>query len=180
MQDGCRSASNSSLHYQPKIDMTSGQITGVEASLRWAHPELGLVSPVQFIPLAEETADRADRPLGVEGSLRPVNMAWQRYGLRPVTIAVNLSPQFADGQPLHDVDEALAAHGRRALQLEVTEKHGHAQRSGRSGCLMRFQSRGIRLAIDEVFRDRLFIDVADEAVPDRYHRSTVLCLRSGR
>src|SRR5512132_4543524 len=44
-----------SLHYQPKIDMATGQITGVEALLRWNHPELGTVSPGQFIPLAEET-----------------------------------------------------------------------------------------------------------------------------
>jgi diguanylate cyclase (GGDEF)-like protein len=86
-----------SLHYQPKVDMASGQITGVEALLRWIHPELGTVSPGQFIPLAEENGLIVPIGRWVLKEACAQNMAWQRRGLRPVTMAVNLSPrQFAD------------------------------------------------------------------------------------
>ena len=141
-----------SLHYQPKIDMTSGQITGVEALLRWAHPELGLVSPAQFIPLAEETGLIVPIGRWVLKEACAQNMAWQRHGLRPVTIAVNLSPrQFADGQLLHDVDEALLASGMSPvlLQLEVTESMVMRNVPRAIRVLDAIQSRGIRLAIDD-------------------------------
>ena len=141
-----------SLHYQPKIDMTSGQITGVEALLRWAHPELGLVSPAQFIPLAEETGLIVPIGRWVLKEACAQNTAWQRHGLRPVTIAVNLSPrQFADGQLLHDVDEALLASGMSPvlLQLEVTESMVMRNVPRAIRVLDAIQSRGIRLAIDD-------------------------------
>jgi diguanylate cyclase (GGDEF)-like protein len=141
-----------SLHYQPKIDITSGQITGVEALLRWAHPELGLVSPAQFIPLAEETGLIVPIGRWVLKEACAQNMAWQRHGLRPVTIAVNLSPrQFADGQLLHDVDEALLASGMSSplLQLEVTESMVMRNVSRATRVLDAIQSRGIRIAIDD-------------------------------
>ncbi|MEH2613769.1 sensor domain-containing phosphodiesterase [Bradyrhizobium sp. AZCC 1693] len=141
-----------SLHYQPKVDMASGQITGVEALLRWNHPELGTVSPGQFIPLAEETGLIV--PIGrwvLEESCAQ-NMAWQRRGLRPVTMAVNLSPrQFADPHLLHDVDEALLASGMSPvlLQLEVTESMVMRNVSRAIKVLDAIQARGIRLAIDD-------------------------------
>ena len=141
-----------SLHYQPKVDMASGQITGVEALLRWNHPELGLVSPGQFIPLAEETGLIVPIGRWVLGEACAQNMAWQRRGLRPVTMAVNLSPrQFADANLLHDVDEALLASGMSAvlLQLEVTESMVMRNVSRAIKVLDAVQSRGIRLAIDD-------------------------------
>jgi diguanylate cyclase (GGDEF)-like protein len=141
-----------SLHYQPKIDMASGQITGVEALLRWAHPELGLVSPAQFIPLAEETGLIVPIGRWVLKEACAQNMAWQRRGLRPVMMAVNLSPrQFADEQLLHDVDEALLASGMSPvlLQLEVTESMVMRNVSRAIRVLDAIQSRGIRLAIDD-------------------------------
>ena len=141
-----------SLHYQPKIDMTSGQITGVEALLRWAHPELGLVSPAQFIPLAEETGLIVPIGRWVLKEACAQNMAWQRRGLRPVTMAVNLSPrQFADEHLLQDVDEALLASGMSPvlLQLEVTESMVMRNVSRAIRVLDAIQSRGIRLAIDD-------------------------------
>jgi diguanylate cyclase (GGDEF)-like protein len=140
------------LHYQPKIDMASGQITGVEALLRWNHPELGSVSPAQFIPLAEETGTIVPIGRWVLREACAQNMAWQRRGLRPVTMAVNLSPrQFADGHLLQDVDEALAASGMSPvlLQLEVTESMVMRNVSRAIKILDAIQSRGIRLAIDD-------------------------------
>ena len=141
-----------SLHYQPKVDMESGQITGVEALLRWNHPELGLVSPAQFIPLAEETGLIVPIGRWVLREACAQNMAWQRRGLRPVSMAVNLSPrQFADEQLLHDVDEALAASGMSPvlLELEVTESMVMRNVARAVRVLDAIQSRGIRLAIDD-------------------------------
>ncbi|WOH67267.1 GAF domain-containing protein [Bradyrhizobium sp. BWA-3-5] len=141
-----------SLHYQPKIDMESRQITGVEALLRWDHPELGSVSPGQFIPLAEETGLIVPIGRWVLKEACAQNMAWQRRGLRPVTVAVNLSPrQFADLHLLHDVDEALLASGMSPvlLQLEVTESMVMRNVSRAIKILDAIQSRGIRLAIDD-------------------------------
>jgi diguanylate cyclase (GGDEF)-like protein len=141
-----------SLHYQPKVDMASGQITGVEALLRWNHPELGLVSPGQFIPLAEETGLIVPIGRWVLKEACAQNMAWQRRGLRPVTMAVNLSPrQFADAHLLHDVDEALLASGMSPvlLQLEVTESMVMRNVARAIKVLDAVQSRGIRLAIDD-------------------------------
>jgi diguanylate cyclase (GGDEF)-like protein len=141
-----------SLHYQPKIDIASGQITGVEALLRWDHPELGAVSPGQFIPLAEETGLIVSIGRWVLKEACAQNMAWQRRGLRPVTMAVNLSPrQFVDPHLLHDVDEALAASRMSPvlLQLEVTESMVMRNVSRAIKVLDAIQSRGIRLAIDD-------------------------------
>jgi EAL domain-containing protein (putative c-di-GMP-specific phosphodiesterase class I) len=132
--------------------MASGQITGVEALLRWMHPELGMVSPGQFIPLAEETGLIVPIGRWVMKEACAQNMAWQRRGLRPVTMAVNLSPrQFADTHLLHDIDEALLASGMSPvlLQLEVTESMVMRNVSRAIKVLDAIQSRGIRLAIDD-------------------------------
>jgi predicted signal transduction protein with EAL and GGDEF domain len=141
-----------SLNYQPKVDMASGQITGVEALLRWTHPDLGAVPPTQFIPLAEEIGIIVPIGRWVLRQACAQNMAWQRRGLRPVSMAVNLSPrQFADQQLLQDIDEALAASGMSAtlLQLEVTESMVMRNVSRAIKVLDAIQTRGIRLAIDD-------------------------------
>jgi diguanylate cyclase (GGDEF)-like protein len=140
------------LHYQPKVDMATGQITGVEALLRWTHPELGVLPPMQFIPLAEETGLIVPIGRWVLMEACAQNMAWQRRGLRPVSMAVNLSPrQFADEHLLQDIDEALAASGMSPvlLQLEVTESMVMRNVSRAIKVLDAIQSRGIRLAIDD-------------------------------
>jgi diguanylate cyclase (GGDEF)-like protein len=140
------------LHYQPKVDMATGQITGVEALLRWTHPELGVLPPMQFIPLAEETGLIVPIGRWVLKEACAQNMAWQRRGLRPLSMAVNLSPrQFADVHLLQDIDEALAASGMSPvlLQLEVTESMVMRNVSRAVKVLDAIQSRGIRLAIDD-------------------------------
>jgi diguanylate cyclase (GGDEF)-like protein len=141
-----------SLNYQPKVDMETGQITGVEALLRWAHPELGNVSPAQFIPLAEETGLIVPIGRWVLNEACAQAMAWQRRGLLPLSMAVNLSPrQFVDEHLLQDVDEALAASGMSPvlLQLEVTESMMMRNVGRALKVLDAIQSRGIRLAIDD-------------------------------
>jgi len=140
------------LHYQPKVDMITGQITGVEALLRWTHPELGVLSPMQFIPLAEETGLIVPIGRWVLREACAQNMAWQRRGLRPVSMAVNLSPrQFADEHLLQDIDEALSSSGMSPvlLQLEVTESMVMRNVPRAIKVLNAIQSRGIRLAIDD-------------------------------
>jgi EAL domain-containing protein (putative c-di-GMP-specific phosphodiesterase class I) len=132
--------------------MESGQITGVEALLRWTHPELGMIAPAQFIPLAEETGLIVPIGRWVLREACAQNMAWQRRGLLPVAMAVNLSPrQFADEHLLHDIDEALAASGMSPvlLQLEVTESMVMRNVARAVRVLHAVQDRGIRLAIDD-------------------------------
>ena len=141
-----------SLHYQPKVDLGTGQITGVEALLRWTHAEHGMLPPGQFIPLAEETG--LIGPIGrwVLREACAQNMAWQRRGLRPVSMAVNLSPrQFIDENLLQDIDEALAASGMSPvlLQIEVTESMMMRDVARAIRVLDDVQSRGIRIAIDD-------------------------------
>jgi diguanylate cyclase (GGDEF)-like protein len=141
-----------SLNYQPKVDMETGQITGVEALLRWAHPDLGSVSPAQFIPLAEETGLIVPIGRWVLNEACAQAMAWQRRGLLPLSRAVNLSPrQFVDEHLLQDVDEALAASGMSPVlpQLAVTESMMMRNVGRALKVLDAIQSRGIRLAIDD-------------------------------
>ena len=140
------------VHYQPKMDMISRRVSGVEALLRWTHPELGNVSPARFIPLAEETG--LIIPIG-RWVLRTAclqNVAWQREGGAPISVAVNLSPrQFLDTNLLVTLDEILAESGMapELLQLEITESMVMLNVERAIQLLDAIQSRGVRLAIDD-------------------------------
>jgi diguanylate cyclase (GGDEF)-like protein len=140
------------VHYQPKVDMTTQQVTGVEALLRWSHPKMGDISPAKFIPLAEETG--LIIPIG-RWVLRTAclqNVAWQRQGVAPISVAVNLSPrQFLDTNLLVSLDEILAESGMRPelLQLEITESMVMLNVERAVELLDAIQSRGVRLAIDD-------------------------------
>jgi diguanylate cyclase (GGDEF)-like protein len=112
------------LHYQAKRDTASGRITGMEALLRWQHPDLGLVAPMQFIPVAEETGLIV--PIGkwvIETACKQ-NVAWAEQGLPRLSIAVNLSArQFSDENVLNDIASILASTGMepRLLEIEIHE-----------------------------------------------------------
>jgi diguanylate cyclase (GGDEF)-like protein len=140
------------LYYQPKIDAITEAVSGVEALLRWQHPELGNLSPAKFIPLAEESG--LIIPIG-RWVLRTAclqNMDWQRQGLPAITMAVNLSPrQFLDPNLLRDIDEVLHETGMPAhlLQLEITESIVMQNIERVIRLLDALQKRGVRLAIDD-------------------------------
>lgn len=141
-----------SLHYQPKRNVFTQKITGVEALLRWNHPTRGPISPAEFIPLAEETGLIV--PIGI-WALRKAcaqSIAWQREGLPPIPVAVNLSPrQFADENLLKDIDDALADSGLASeyLQIEITESMVMHNVVKASATLSEIRKRGITIAIDD-------------------------------
>jgi diguanylate cyclase (GGDEF)-like protein len=140
------------LHYQAKLDLNTQKITGVEALIRWQHPDLGIVPPVQFIPLAEETGLIVPIGKWVLNTACAQNVAWQREGLPPLSMAVNLSArQFADEDLVRDVAEALQSTGMKPelLELELTESMviQNAERAGR--VLAELKKMGLRLAIDD-------------------------------
>ncbi|TNF78515.1 EAL domain-containing protein [Pseudomonas sp. ICMP22404] len=140
------------LHYQAKRDIDSGQITGMEALLRWEHPDLGLVAPMQFIPVAEETG--LILPIG-KWVLRTVceqNVAWQRQGLPHLCVAVNLTArQFADEHLLTDLATILADTGMdaRLLELEITESLLMQDVRKTLQVLTDLKALNIRIAIDD-------------------------------
>jgi diguanylate cyclase (GGDEF)-like protein/PAS domain S-box-containing protein len=138
--------------YQPQVDLESGSITGTEALLRWNHPERGVISPVDFIPLAEETG--LIIPIG-EWVLRQAcmqNMRWARHGFGPLRMAVNLSalqlkqPNFAE-----KVAEILDDTGMdpELLELELTETMVMQNAGEVLGILRQLKSLGIHISIDD-------------------------------
>ena len=140
------------LHYQPKLDVATGHITGVEALLRWNHPALGELAPNQFIPLAEETGLIVSIGRWALKTACAQSVAWQSQGLPAVSMAVSLSPrQFADPGLLPDIDAALADSGLapELLQLEITESTVMLNIGRAVELLDAIQSRGVRLAIDD-------------------------------
>ncbi len=112
------------LHYQPQVDLESGEVDGFESLIRWRHPELGMIPPDRFIPLAEES--RLILPIGawvLEEACRQ-NKAWQDIGMPPKVIAVNLSAlQFHSPGLVDLVARVLSTTGLEAkwLELEITE-----------------------------------------------------------
>jgi len=140
------------LYYQPKRDLSRGGISGVEALLRWNHPDLGLLLPNRFIPLAEETGLIVPIGRWVLQTACLQNMAWQRQGLPPIRVAVNLSPrQFADPNLLGDIRTALEKSGLppQLLELEITESMVMQNMERTMRVLEAIKRLGITLSIDD-------------------------------
>ncbi len=141
-----------SLHYQAKLDLTTGAITGTEALLRWSSAELGNVSPVTFIPIAEESGLIVQIGRWVLKTACEQNVAWQREGLPPIQMAVNLSArQFGDEHLLEDIATILRESGMAPsmLELEITEGmliHDTDRTLKQLGAIKQM---GVRLAIDD-------------------------------
>jgi diguanylate cyclase (GGDEF)-like protein/PAS domain S-box-containing protein len=140
------------LHYQPKTDLRSGRITGVEALVRWRHPELGMVSPAQFIPLAEETG--LIGPIG-DWVLRTAcaeARRWITQGTSEISVAVNLSArQFAREDLAQSITAALLESGLepRFLEIEITESTVMFDAKRAVRVLQQLKDMGIRVAIDD-------------------------------
>ena len=140
------------LHYQPKLDIASGRITGMEALVRWMRPDAGMVSPADFIPVAEETGLIEQIGAWVLKTACERNRAWQREGLPALRVAVNLSArQFAQANLVSEVARVLDATGLApgSLELEITESMVMDDPERAIRTLRQLKSMGIALAIDD-------------------------------
>jgi EAL domain-containing protein (putative c-di-GMP-specific phosphodiesterase class I) len=140
------------LYYQPRVDIETQEIRGMEALLRWIHPQFGLVSPGQFIPLAEETGLIV--PIGewIVGEAARQNKEWRDAGLPPIRVSVNLSPvQFRRADLFDQIAAVVRSSGLEpsGLELEVTESLLMNDPTQTAEVLRRFKGLGLKLSIDD-------------------------------
>jgi diguanylate cyclase (GGDEF)-like protein/PAS domain S-box-containing protein len=155
MESSLRNAMNNFeflLYYQPQFCVKTGQIVGTEALIRWRHPELGMVPPSKFIPIAEERGlIIAIGQWALEEACRQ-NMAWQAAGLLPMRVAVNLSAlQFRQKDLRQSVAHALALTGMAPdmLELEITESSIMGDIERDIATLEALHKMGVHLAVDD-------------------------------
>ena len=140
------------LHYQPKIDLRTGAISGAEALIRWTHPARGPISPAQFIPVAEDCGLIV--PIGnwvLREACRQAR-AWADAGLPPTTMAVNISAmEFRDENFLEGVFAILEETGLDpgSLELELTESVLMKRAESTATILKALRERGVRVAVDD-------------------------------
>ncbi|MHB8844697.1 MAG: putative bifunctional diguanylate cyclase/phosphodiesterase [Nitrospirota bacterium] len=140
------------LHYQPLVDLVSGRTTGAEALVRWQHPELGLLSPLEFIPLAEETG--LIIPLG-DWILQKACMQarhWRDAGFSPLRVSVNLSMrQFTQNAVTDTVLRAIsgAQLNPGLLELELTESMVMNDAETTIASLRELKAIGVHLSLDD-------------------------------
>ena len=140
------------LHYQPRLDLQTGKITGVEALLRWLHPERGMVFPAQFVPIAEEYGliERIGHWVRLEACTQI--RAWEKAGLGVVPLSVNVSAsEFAAKDFLSGVRTVLIATGVEPenLVLELTESVLMQDAEAAVVTLAKLKAMGVQLAIDD-------------------------------
>ncbi|MCC7201592.1 MAG: EAL domain-containing protein [Nitrospirae bacterium] len=140
------------LHYQPQINIVTGEITGIEALVRWQSPERGLVFPGTFIPLAEDSGLIV--PLGewVLSEACAQNMFWQEKGLKPVSISVNLSMRQLKQKDFSDTVKRILKDSRLEpgyLEFEVTESMVMGDVRSAMEIFHELKAIGIRLSIDD-------------------------------
>jgi diguanylate cyclase (GGDEF)-like protein/PAS domain S-box-containing protein len=140
------------LHYQPKIDLADGRLDGVEALLRWNHPQRGMVSPADFIPALEDSG--LILPVGewvLEEAAAQLR-AWQREGLRPVPVSVNLSAKQFRRRDLDAlIHRTLSAAGVPAtlIELEITESCLMEDPEDAVRLLASLRGAGLRISVDD-------------------------------
>jgi diguanylate cyclase (GGDEF)-like protein len=140
------------MHYQPKVDVRSGEIVAAEALIRWIHPEKGLISPADFIPLAEDT--RLIIPIGkwVIDTVCAQQSAWRAQGIPIVPVALNLSAmQFKGSDVLKDVQSALITHNVSPdhIELELTETLVMQDPAAAEETMRSLRDAGLHLSLDD-------------------------------
>ncbi|MDZ4261883.1 MAG: EAL domain-containing protein [Pseudomonadota bacterium] len=140
------------LHYQPKIDLQSGAIVGVEALIRWQHPQRGLLSPMQFVPIAEECGLMLPIGRWVLGEACRQAQRWLQAGLPPITVAINISaPEFRAHGFFQNIRATLEeTHLQpRYLELELTESVLMRDANATGSMLHALVDMGVKLAVDD-------------------------------
>jgi diguanylate cyclase (GGDEF)-like protein/PAS domain S-box-containing protein len=140
------------LHYQPKVNLDTGEITGVEALIRWQHPDRGLVPPSQFVPIAEDCGLILQIGRWVLREACRQARAWQNAGLPPLPIAVNVSAvEFRDKGFAERVRTVLSETGLEAryLELELTEGVLMEDAETMVSVLQELKMMGVHLAVDD-------------------------------
>ncbi len=140
------------LHYQPQVSLFSGAIIGLEALIRWQHPQRGLISPGEFIPLAEESTQIIGIGEWVLGEACRQMRAWLDAGLRPVKVAINLAARHFLVPGLHiTVADALALHriDPRFLEIEITEGAMMQDVAGAIRSMTQLKEVGVRISLDD-------------------------------
>lgn len=140
------------LYYQPKLNLANSSIAGVEALIRWIHPEIGFISPGNFIPQAEESGLMMEIGEWVLREACRACKSWQKQGYQPITIAVNLSPkQFAHDDITDIVKKVLLETGLDPtfLELEITEMTIIDDVDAAAMKLRDIKNMGVKICIDD-------------------------------
>lgn len=139
------------VHYQPKVDLIDGRVTGVEALVRWQHPELGLLSPGAFIPLAERTSHIDALTMAIIDASLAQHCRWRSQGLL-LPVAVNVAPHTLLGPDFAEqIGQRLEHHGApgTALEVEITEGTIMRDKPRAAAALCALRRMGVRVAIDD-------------------------------
>ena len=139
------------LHYQPKVDLQSGQLAGMEALIRWQHPERGLIPPNEFIPLAEETG--LIDPMGEWIIARVCEQLreWQLAGIPDCRVSINIAARQFRGELVSFIKQTLQEKGIEPafLELELTESTLMENHSDKEATLQELHDLGLKIAIDD-------------------------------
>jgi predicted signal transduction protein with EAL and GGDEF domain len=157
------------LHYQPKMNLRTGDLTGAEALIRWMHPDRGLVRPMQFVPIAEDSGFIVPIGRWVLGEACRQARSWIDAGLAPTPVSVNISAlEFRDKDFLDNVVEVLEQNrlDPHFLELELTESVLMQHATSTAAMLKSLKEIGVQIA-HRRFRHRLFQPQLPPAVSDR-------------
>lgn len=140
------------LHYQPQIDARTGRVVGIEALLRWEHPEKGFIPPAVFVPVAEDSGQIIPLSLWVLDTACAQLRQLDDQGITGISMAVNISPMhFQRGHFVQYVQATLEKHGLRGqqLELEITESLLLNNAEQAIETLHRLKALGVRIALDD-------------------------------
>ncbi len=140
------------LHYQPQVDMRTGNIIGMEALIRWRRPGTGMILPADFIPLAEETGLIVPMSKWVLHTACTQNKVWQAAGIPPIRMSVNLaSQQFEQEDLIKTIRRVLDESGMAShyLELEITESAFMQKSEATMNTLHKLTAMGVRLVLDD-------------------------------